>query len=76
MKFRADSESYFRIRLSFELTILGFCKTHVHPGKFLRVKFTRKIAVFTRIITRYYALADGYLLLRDRKFSKKILFEL
>jgi hypothetical protein len=29
-KFRADSESGFRIRLSFELTILGFCKTHVH----------------------------------------------
>jgi hypothetical protein len=29
-KFPADSESDFRIRLSFELTILGFCKTHVH----------------------------------------------
>jgi hypothetical protein len=28
-KFRADTESDFRIRLSFELTILGFSKTHV-----------------------------------------------
>jgi hypothetical protein len=28
-KFRADSESDLRIHLSFELTILGFCNTHV-----------------------------------------------
>jgi hypothetical protein len=28
--FCADSESDFRIRLSFELNILGFCKTHAH----------------------------------------------
>jgi hypothetical protein len=28
-KFRADSESDFIIRSSFELTSLGFCKTHI-----------------------------------------------
>jgi hypothetical protein len=45
-KFCADSESDFRIRLSIELTFLGFSKTHVHAhlpnyAKFLYIKFKK-----------------------------------
>ena len=46
-KFRADSESDIRIRLSFELTILGLCKTHVHAHlpnyvEFLYIKLKKQ----------------------------------
>jgi hypothetical protein len=40
-----NSESDFRIRLSFELTILGFCKKHAHlPNyvEFLYIKLKKK----------------------------------
>jgi hypothetical protein len=40
-KFRADSESDFTIRLSFELTILGFYKTHVHAHLLNYVEFLK-----------------------------------